>query len=223
MFVNVIYTMKDKILTLLFILVSVFSFAQENDDIVGDWYSAKDDMVVTLFKVGQTISGEITWIESPNSKREVLETDLLKSDDSAIERVGMIMMYDFTYIAGNIWDNGTIYVPKKGKTYSGMMRLKDKNTLNVRGYIGFSFFERYSSTWIRVLDRDKFRGKTVWHRDILTQLREDLGEILQKIENVSLKPAVEIIHQLENEDLLIKLREDLAKIIKKLEDIKKAK
>jgi len=58
----------------------------------------------------------------------------------------------FTLIKDKIWDDGELYDPKKGKTYSGMMTLKDENTIDLRGYIGFSFIGR-SSTWTRKLDK----------------------------------------------------------------------
>ena len=66
-------------------------------------------------------------------------------------RMGVIIMNDFIYIEGKVWGNGKLYYHKKGKTYSGMMTLKDANTLDLRGYIGFSFIGR-SSSWTRKLD-----------------------------------------------------------------------
>ncbi|MBT5274188.1 MAG: DUF2147 domain-containing protein, partial [Flavobacteriales bacterium] len=51
----------------------------------------------------------------------------------------------------NVWDDGNLYDPKKGKDYSGMITLADENTLDLRGYIGFSFIGR-SSTWTRKTD-----------------------------------------------------------------------
>ena len=63
----------------------------------------------------------------------------------------MVMMNNFHHIVGIVWDNGKLYDPKKGKTYSGMITLKDANTLDLRGYVGFSFLGR-SSTWTRKLD-----------------------------------------------------------------------
>ena len=215
--------MKRISLIFLFIVSSVFVVAQENADVVGEWYSAKEDFVVTLFEVNQTISGRITWMKFPNDENRNSKTDLLNPDESLRARVGMIIMYGFTYIAGNIWDNGSIYIPKKGKTYSGMMKLKNENTLNLRGYIGFSFFERYSSTWIRVLDRDKFRFETTGNKNILIQLREDLEKMIKILEDISLKPADEVIQKIENESLLIQLRVDLGRIIQKIEEIKKVK
>ena len=65
--------------------------------------------------------------------------------------MGMVIMSDFAYDEDSVWDDGELYDPKKGKTYSGMMTLKDKNTIDLRGYIGFSFIGR-SSTWTRKLN-----------------------------------------------------------------------
>ena len=47
------------------------------------------------------------------------------------------------------WAGGMIYDPNSGNTYKGTMRLVDRNTLKLRGYIGISLFGR-SDTWTRV-------------------------------------------------------------------------
>ena len=216
--------MKNIILILLFLVISIFAFAQNNTDLLGEWYSSKEDIVITIFEVNETISAKITWMKSPNNEEGIPNTDFLNPDESLRDRsrIGALMMYDLTYIAGNIWDNGSLYIPKTGKIYSGMMRLKNENTLNVRGYVGFSFFERYSSTWTRVLESDKFINETVREENLLTQLREDLIDIIKLIENISLKPAEEILQKIEKENLLIKLQLDLSKVIKKIEKIKKS-
>ena len=216
--------MKKITTTLLLTFVGLFVFAQTNADLIGQWYNAKDDIVLTLFEVNETISAKITWMKFPNDENGNPKTDLLNPDESLRNRsiIGALMMYDLTYIAGNIWDNGSLYIPKTGKIYSGMMRLKNEKTLNIRGYVGFSFFERYSSTWTRVLESDKFTNETVREENLLTQLRKDLVDIIKLIENISLKPAEEILQKIEKENLLIKLQLDLSKVIKKLEELKKA-
>ena len=201
--------MKKITTTLLLTFVGLFVFAQTNADIIGQWYNAKDDIVLTLFEDGQTVSGKVTWMKFPNDENGNPKTDLLNPDESLRNRsiIGTLMMYDLTYIAGNIWDNGSLYIPKNGKIYSGMMRLKNEKTLNIRGYVGFSFFERYSSTWTRYLDEDLVSNPTRKKRNLLIELAEDLNKIINKIEN---------------ENLLIQLREDLNEIIKKIEELKKA-
>ena len=216
--------MKNIILTLLFLVISIFAFSQNNTDLLGEWYSSKEDIVITIFEVNETIAAKITWMKSPNNEEGIPNTDFLNPDESLRDRsrIGALMMYDLTYIAGNIWDNGSLYIAEKGKIYSGMMKLKNQNTLNIRGYIGFSFFERYSSTWTRVLDEDKFRHEPLGIENLLSQLRKDLIDIIKLIENISLKPAEKILKKVEKENLLIKLQLDLSKVIKKIEELKKA-
>ena len=145
--------MKKTILTMMIVVSSTLAFAQTNADIVGEWYNAEKDAVITLFEDGSTISGKITWMKFPNDKNGNPKTDLLNPDEKlrARARMGMVMMHSFVHIEAKVWGNGKLYDPKKGKTYSGKLTLTDKNTLDLRGYIGFSFLGR-SSAWTRKLD-----------------------------------------------------------------------
>ena len=105
-----------------------------------------------LFRSNETVSGKITWMQFPNDDNGNPKTDPLNPDENlkSRARMGMVMMSGFAYDADSVWDDGELYDPKKGKTYSGMMTLKDKNTIDLRGYIGFSFIGR-SSSWTRKL------------------------------------------------------------------------
>ena len=145
--------MKKIITTLLFAFVGLFAFSQTNADIVGEWYNAEKDAVITLFEENETVSGKITWMQFPNDDNGNPKTDPLNPDEKlkSRARMGMVLMTGFAYDEDNVWDDGELYDPKKGKSYSGMMTLKDKNTIDLRGYIGFSFIGR-SSTWKRKLD-----------------------------------------------------------------------
>ena len=216
--------MKNTILILLFVVSSVFAFAQTNADVVGEWYNAEEDVMITLFEEGQTVSGKITWMKFPNDENGNPKTDLLNPDENLRTRVrvGMIMMSGFSHIEGKLWDYGNLYDLKKGKTYSGMMTLKDANTLNLRGYTVFSFIGRSSSTWTRNVDGYIAREKTIGKENSLNQLREDLMKVIKVIENISLKPAKEIIQKIDKENLLIQLRDDLKVIIVKIEELKKS-
>ena len=112
--------MKNIILILLFLVISIFTFSQTNADLVGQWYNAEDDIVVTLFEDRQMVSGKVTWMKYPNDENGNPKTDLLNPDESlrTRARLGMVMMSGFAYDEGNVWDDGSLYDPKKGKTYS---------------------------------------------------------------------------------------------------------
>ena len=145
--------MKKMIITLLFSFASLIVFSQTNADVVGEWYNAEKDAVITLFEDGETVSGKITWMLHPNDSNGNPKTDPNNPDEKlrSRARLGMVMMSGFAYDEDNIWEDGELYDPKKGKTYSGILTLKDANTLDLRGYIGFSFIGR-SSTWTRKLN-----------------------------------------------------------------------
>ena len=145
--------MKKITTILLLSFVGLIAFSQTNSAIVGEWYNAEKDAVITLFEQNETVSGKITWMESPNDDNGNPKTDPLNPNEElkSRSRMGMVMMTGFTFIKDNIWDDGELYDPKKGKMYTGMMTLKDNNTIDLRGYIGFSFIGR-SSTWTRKLD-----------------------------------------------------------------------
>ena len=145
--------MKKFTTTLLLTFVGLLAFSQTNSDILGEWYNAEKTAVITLFEENETVSGKITWMKFPNDDNGNPKADPLNPDDKlkSRARMGMVMMTGFTFTKDGTWDDGELYDPKKGKTYSGMMTLKDINTIDLRGYIGFSFLGR-SSAWERKLN-----------------------------------------------------------------------
>ena len=50
--------MKKIITTLLFAFIGLLAFSQTNSDIVGEWYNAEKDAVITLFEENETVSGK---------------------------------------------------------------------------------------------------------------------------------------------------------------------
>ena len=63
--------------------------------------------------------------------------------------MGMVFMYGFEKRSDTKWENGTIYDPKSGNTYSCTMELDGPDKLKVRGYIGISLIGR-TDVWTRV-------------------------------------------------------------------------
>ena len=58
--------------------------------------------------------------------------------------MGLVFLKGFEKDGENKWDDGEIYDPKNGKTYSSEMTLVSSKQLNVRGYIGISLIGRTS-------------------------------------------------------------------------------
>ena len=139
-----------KLFLLLFTVISFSSFSQKNSDVTGEWYNAEKDAIITIFEDNSTLSGKITWMLNPNDENGNPKKDPLNpnKDLRDRDRLGLVMMTNFAYQKDNVWDGGTLYDPKTGKTYSGMITLKDKNTLDLRGYVGIALLGR-TSTWTR--------------------------------------------------------------------------
>ena len=126
---------------MLFLLASLAVLAQNGDAIVGKWLNASGEDQIWIYKKGDKYFGKLGWIKVPdrNGKPKVDE----KNPDPALKTrpvLNLELLKDFTFNGEN-WENGTIYDPKSGKTYSCKMTLKD-NSLKIRGYIGISLFGR---------------------------------------------------------------------------------
>ena len=141
--------MKKTIWTLSLLFSSLIMCSQSHN-IEGEWYNEEKDAIITIYKNKNTYSGKITWMKFPNDGNGLPKTDPLNQDETKRKRkrMGMIIMYNFKYDENNEWDNGEIYDPKSGKTYSGTITMSSKDKLDLRGYVGISWFGR-TSHWTR--------------------------------------------------------------------------
>ena len=65
--------------------------------------------------------------------------------------MGLLILKNFKKTKENTYEDGTIYDPKNGKTYSCTVTNKG-DKLDVHGYIGFSFIGR-STIWTKTEDK----------------------------------------------------------------------
>ena len=135
---------------LLLILFSVPGFAQTRDDVVGKWFSSSGGAQIQIYKKGDKYFGKIVWLRKPNDENGNPKTDIRNPDPSLRSRpaVGLEILRNFTYAGNGEWEDGTVYDPKSGRTYSCKMSMSDPDKLDIRGYIGFSMLGRTES-WTR--------------------------------------------------------------------------
>jgi len=122
-------------LSALFIFLMGTSFAPISDNpdaIVGVWKTGEGNAMVRIYKNGETKQDK-NHPDEANRTRPVL---------------GMINIWGFSYKDKNLWDDGNIYDPKNGSTYSCTIKMINPNTLEVRGYIGVSIIGR-TDNWTR--------------------------------------------------------------------------
>lgn len=145
---------------LLFVALSFISatlYAQEEADaILGVWESGSGKARIKIDKSGDVYFGRIVWLKEPNDETGKPKLDKNNPDESlrAKRLLGYRMLQNFKYVGDKLWEDGTIYDPENGSTYSCTIELKNKNTLDVRGFIGVSLFGR-TDVWKRVIIKNK--------------------------------------------------------------------
>ena len=146
--------MKKLILAFSLLIITQSIFGQKEADIIlGTWQTGSGNARVEIYKNDANFQGKIIWLSEPiDPITNKPKTDTKHPNASLHNRplLGLINLWSFSYNdKDKSWDNGHIYDPKNGKEYKCIITLKDKNTLNVRGYIGFSLIGR-TDVWTRV-------------------------------------------------------------------------
>lgn len=122
------------------------------DDLIGVWEPSHGKGRVKIEKIGDKYFGKVVWLKEPIDP-ETGEKKLDKSNpDPALQkrkRLGLRVLQDFVSNGDGYWDSGTIYDPENGTTYSCKITMKNKNTLEIRGFVGVSMFGR-TDTWKRM-------------------------------------------------------------------------
>ncbi|MGY6560570.1 MAG: DUF2147 domain-containing protein [Luteibaculaceae bacterium] len=145
--------MKNVMLTLFALFFSLFLSAQdEGDKILGVWEPGHGKAKVKIEKIGDKYYGKLVWLKEPNDPDTGKpKTDKNNPDESMrdVPLRGYRILKDFTYKGNGEWAEGTIYDPENGSLYSCEIKMKDDNTLDIRGFIGVKTFGR-SDTWKRL-------------------------------------------------------------------------
>ena len=144
-----------KIMLMVFavIFMAPFTFGQKSaDDILGVWMNEDQDAHIEIFKRGDKYYGKLVWLKFPiDEETGKPKTDKNNPDKSLKTRptLGLEILTDFVFDGDDCWEDGDIYDPKKGKTYSCYMKFNDDGKLKIRGYIGVSLLGR-TTYWTNV-------------------------------------------------------------------------
>lgn len=130
------------------ILAALLSF--QTNTVQGTWVNIDDETGVekseiTLYVENGKLYGKIERLLLPEDQGKVCEKCKGKDKNQPIE--GLIIVKGLVK-DGEVWTDGKILDPANGKSYDCTIKLDDTNTLNVRGYLGFSFIGR-SQVWKR--------------------------------------------------------------------------
>jgi uncharacterized protein (DUF2147 family) len=131
-------------ISVVLILVCQNLYAQANK-IIGTWLTEDKKGKIQIYQQGNLYFGKIIGGDQP----ERLDTNNPDAKLQSRKLTGMIILSNFEYDGKDTWENGKIYDPDNGKTYSCLMKLKNANSLEIRGYVGLSIFGR-TSVWTRI-------------------------------------------------------------------------
>jgi uncharacterized protein (DUF2147 family) len=109
---------------------SNFVITDDAEKIVGIWFTDDKTSKIQIYKNESKYFGKIIWMAKNESKEEL----------KVKPQVGYQIFRKFTFEGKNVWSGGQVSDPRSGMTVSGKLTLKDKNTLNVRGYLGAPMF-----------------------------------------------------------------------------------
>ncbi len=147
---------KSLFFTLLVAMTTLFtSFVNQDaagDRLIGVWEPSNGRARVKVEKIGSKYYGKIVWLKEPNDPVTKQPKTDKNNPDPALQNVplkGYRNLKDFVYAGNNEWNEGTIYDPLNGSTYSCTIKMTDNNTLEIRGYIGVSALGR-TDIWKRL-------------------------------------------------------------------------
>ncbi|MES2704143.1 MAG: DUF2147 domain-containing protein [Bacteroidota bacterium] len=141
-------------LRLLFLFLCVccirsVSLAQQDQVERNLWYNEEKTAKIQIFKATDgKFYGKIVWLKVPEvdgkTKVDIHNPDPAKRGNPIL---GLLLLKGLKKDGKNGYEDGTIYDPKNGKTYSCKATYKG-DKLDMRGYIGFSLIGR-TTTWTK--------------------------------------------------------------------------
>lgn len=148
--------MKKFIYLLSFLILTTISFSAK-EDAFGTWITEPSSggtnrIIVEVYEKNNKVYGKILQLTERFDEKGELKKDVNNPDKSKQSRTleGIDFVSGFTYNENSgYYENGKIYNPAEGKTYSCYMLLQKDGTLYVKGHIpGFPFLGK-SQIWKR--------------------------------------------------------------------------
>lgn len=135
---------------IIFMVLGCINMSQAQS-ILGNWLNEEKTAKVQIFQgTDKKYYGKIVWLQNPLDDQGKPKTD--KNNPNTKLRntplMELLMLKSFNKINDQTYEDGTIYDPKNGKTYSAIITVKGNNQLAIRGYVGVSMFGR-TTVWTR--------------------------------------------------------------------------
>ena len=119
------------------------TLAQAAEDAIGVWLNPENQSNVEFYRCGESLCAKITKVS------DAQKTDDKNPDPAKRNRpiVGLVIMEGAKKSGANTW-SGTLYNRADGKSYSGTVTVKAKNSLDLSGCVALVVCR--TTTWTRV-------------------------------------------------------------------------
>ncbi|QNH60544.1 DUF2147 domain-containing protein [Hymenobacter sediminicola] len=144
--------MKSLLLSLLLWWRALVPAASQTPVPLGIWADDSGDSHIELYRCGEQLCGRLVWLRTPTDANGKPRLDEHHPDQTKRSQPlhNMTVLQNLRYNAENDrWEDGSLYDPDNGRTYSCYLAAAGKDRLEVKGYIGFSLFGR-AHYWQRV-------------------------------------------------------------------------
>ncbi len=121
-------------------LAAVFVSKAASADVIGIWETVEGKSHVEITSCeGDKFCGKIIWLKEPNDEKGKPKVDINNQDEKLRSRpiIGINLLSGLEKTGDQEWDDGSIYNPEDGNTYSSEMRLKEPDVLEVEGCVLF--------------------------------------------------------------------------------------
>ncbi len=110
----------------------------DQNGIVGFWNTDDDEALVQVFQNEGLYFGKVITLARPLDSKGNPKKDRHNKEPGLRDRtlVGIHTLYDLKFDQSEQSWKGKVYIPSVGFSANVIITLKDKNTMNVRGYLG---------------------------------------------------------------------------------------
>lgn len=119
------------------------AWAQKAEDAFGTWLNPANGTHIQMYKCGAGLCAKIAKI-TDGQKTDDKNPDAAKRSQPII---GLVIMNEAKPTGGNTWQ-GSLYNREDGKSYSGTITVKNKDTLDLSGCVAVVLCK--TVTWTRV-------------------------------------------------------------------------
>ena len=107
-------------------------------DVTGLWLTDDGEGVVEIVPCGELRCGRIVWLKEPLDEKGRPIRDVNNPSPAERQRplCGAQIIDGLVRQDDDSWDDGHIYDPEEGKTYSVILKTDGDGRLEVRGYMG---------------------------------------------------------------------------------------